>query len=154
MLLAKNRKALFNHEVIEKYLAGIELFGYEVKALREGKGNFEGSYVQFEKDELYVIGFSIGRYSKQSQEVDTIQQTRKRRLLLKRTELDKLQKELLQKGKTAIPLAVLLQHNMVKFEIGLVKGRKKEEKKILVKERQIRADMDREYKEVHRSKGA
>jgi len=138
MLLAKNRKALFNYEVVEKFTAGIVLRGYEVKALREKKANFEGSYVKFEDGEVFVVGMNIGRYSKQSQ--DSEDPSRPRKLLISKAEMEKLVRELNEKGKTATPLAVVLENNVIKLEFAVVKGLKKYGKKQLEKARQIEKD--------------
>ena len=150
MLLAKNRKALFNHEIIEEFQAGISLHGYEVKAIREGKVNFEGSYVQIVGDKPVVINMHIGQYSKQSQKVNELDQNRTRDLLLNKTEIEKLTKELAQKGKTAIPLALIITHNMIKLEFGIAKGRRKFDKKNVEKERQIKKDLEIALKESNR----
>lgn len=141
MLLAKNRKALYDNELIDKYTSGIALFGYEVKAAREGNVNFEGSYVQIIKEEAFLVNLYIGAYSRQSQDIADSQMRRSRKLLLNRQEIDKIAKELQQKGKTAIPLALVLDHNLIKLELAVVKGRKKAEKKHLEKERQIHKDL-------------
>jgi len=147
MLLARNRKALRNYEVTEKFLAGIKLKGYEVKALREKKVSFEGAYVKVMGGEVWLMNMHIGRYSKQSQKVPDGEADRPRKLLLSKREIDVLRKEVAQKGKTAVPLALLLKHNLVKLELGIVRGRKAHEKKHLEKERQIRRDLEKERKE-------
>lgn len=151
MLLAKNRRALYDYEIIEKYLAGIDLRGFEVKAVRERKVNFEGSYVQVVGDEVVLVNLHIGRYSKQSQDVPDDDTRRTRRLLLTKREIEQIKRELQQKGKTAVPLALVLRNNMVKLEFAVVKGRKQRSKKQLEKERQIRKDMEKEVKEFRRS---
>ena len=130
MLIAKNRKALFKHEIIDKYLAGIELKGYEVKSIKEKNVSFEGSYIEIKNNEAYVINLHVGKYSKQSQKYDPEQSRRPRRLLLKKEEIRKIKREIDGKGKTAVPLALLLKHGKIKLEIAVVKGRKKHEKKI------------------------
>ncbi|EKE00282.1 MAG: SsrA-binding protein [uncultured bacterium] len=150
MLLSKNRKAFYNHEITQTFVAGISLRGYEVKAIREGKASFDGAYVQVLKNQPVVVNLHIGRYSKQSQRVGEKDETRTRKLLLNKTEIANLQQELMQKGKTAIPLALVLNHNMIKLELGIAKGRKKAEKKHLEKERQIQKDLQKESKENFR----
>ena len=147
MLIAKNKKGLFNNEVVEKYLAGIVLKGYEVKAIREKNVSFEGSHVALIEGEAFVVGMHIGKYSKQSQEFNDQEARRNRRLLLNSNELGKLKREISEKGKTAIPLALLLKHNMVKLEFAVVKGRKKHEKKGLLKKRQIESDLKKSAKQ-------
>ena len=126
------------------------MHGYEVKAIREGKVNFEGSYVQIVGDKPVVINMHIGQYSKQSQKVNELDQNRTRDLLLNKTEIEKLTKELAQKGKTAIPLALIITHNMIKLEFGIAKGRRKFDKKNVEKERQIKKDLEIALKESNR----
>jgi SsrA-binding protein len=150
MLIAKNRKALYNYEITQKFLAGLSLYGYEVKAAKEAKINFDGSYVQIIGGEPYVVNLHIGRYSKQSQDEDSQNGRRSRKLLLNKKEIETLQRELSQKGKTAVPLALLIRNNMIKLELGIAKGRKKPEKKLLEKERQIKRDLERAVKEAGR----
>jgi len=148
MLLAKNRKALFNYEIIEKYLAGVVLKGYEVKAIREGKVNFEGSYIATKDGEVFVLGMKIARYSKQSQKTSSEDADRPRKLLLNKNDIEKISKHLNQKGKTAVPLALLLKNNIIKLELAVVKGRSKYGKKHLEKERQIEKDLRKAEKGV------
>lgn len=147
MLLARNKKALFDNEVIEKYIAGIELRGYEVKALREKNVNFEGSYVAISEGSAYVVNMNIGRYSSQSQEYKSEDARRKRRLLLNSYEISKISRELAEKGKTAVPLAILLNNNLIKLEFAVVRGKKKHEKKSTLKKAQIEKDLQKAKKE-------
>lgn len=151
MLLARNRQALYNYEVVEKITAGLVLRGYEVKAIKESNVNLTGSYVILEEGEAFVTNMLVGRYSKLSQQISEFDLTRPRKLLLNKKELYKLQKHLAEKGKTAVPLALLLQHNLVKLEFALVKGKKEFEKKIVEKERQIKKDLETAIKTNKRS---
>jgi len=141
-MITRNRKALRKYEVLQKFIAGIVLKGYEVKAIKEGKANLEGAFVKILDGKPYVVNMHIGRYSNQSQDVDPIQQKRSRQILLNEKEILKIEQETQQKGKTAVPLALLLQHNLIKLELAIVKGRKKYEKRHLEKERQIRKDLE------------
>ncbi|OGC47814.1 SsrA-binding protein [candidate division WWE3 bacterium RIFCSPHIGHO2_01_FULL_42_13] len=150
MLLARNRRAYYDYEIIEKFIAGIVLKGYEVKALREKKANFDGSYITIRQTNVFVENLHIGAYSRQSQEIGE-QDTRKpRKLLLNKREIQKLRKELEEKGKTAVPLALILKNNMVKLELAVVKGKKQFGKKQTEKERQMKKDMELEAKEFKR----
>jgi len=149
-LLAKNRKAMFNRTLLEKYTAGIVLKGYEVKAIREGKVDFEGSYIKVINNEVVVINLNIGRYSKQSKDVDEFDSKRSRKLLLNKKEILDLSKKIMEKGKTAVPLALMIVNNNIKLEFAVVKGKKEFEKKQSAKEKQIRKDMSVEYKEFRR----
>ncbi len=149
-LLAKNRKALFNHSIISRFDAGIVLKGYEVKAIREGKVDFEGSYVRVIKNEVYVTNLKIGRYSKQSKEVTSQDEKRDRKLLLNKNEIAEINRDLFEKGNTAVPLALVISNNKIKLEFAIVKGKKEFEKKQTAKEKQIRKDMEIERKEFKR----
>lgn len=151
MLLAKNRKATYNYEIIDKYLAGIVLKGYEVKAIREKKVNFEGAYVKVEDGEVYVVNMHIGRYSNMSQEYNDQMARAPRKLLLNSREIDLVTTALQQKGKTAVPLALVLRNNQIKLEFAVVKGRKALGKKQLEKDRQLDKELDKIRKEVERS---
>lgn len=143
-LINKNRKALFNYELLEKYTAGMVLKGYEVKAIKEGKASFEGSYITLQNKQPVVKNLKIGKYSKQSTEATPEDMSRDRNLLLSKTEIDKVIRLISQKGLTAVPLALVLQNGKVKLEFGVVKGRKEYEKKQVAKEKQIKKDLEKQ----------
>jgi len=146
MLLVKNRKAFYNYEIVEKYVAGVVLKGYEVKAIREKKVNFEGAYIKISGEEAFVVNLHIGRYSKKSQKNEASEQDRDIKLLLNLQELEKIMKEVKQKGKTVIPIAFILRNNLVKLELAVVKGRKEYEKKQVAKTRQVEKDLQQQRK--------
>lgn len=147
-VIAKNRKAFHNFTVIETYIAGIVLKGYEVKAIREGKASFEGSYIDKDDGYLSVINLYIGRYSKQSKNFVEEDAKRSRKLLLTQKEEADILRDISEKGKTAVPVALLLKNGMVKLEIAVVKGKKEFEKKVVAKDRQVQRDLARESKEI------
>lgn len=148
MLLAKNRKALFNFEIIEKYMAGIVLTGHEVKAVRERKVNFEGAFIRIKNQEAFLTGLHIGRYSKQGQKLEENEEKRPRKLLLNKKEISEISRHIQEKGKTVVPLAFVLRDNLVKLEVAVVRGRKKYEKKQVVKGRQTDRDLQMERKRL------
>ena len=149
MLLSKNRKALFNYQIIEKYIAGLVLYGYEVKSIKEGNVSFEGSYIKYQNDELFLINLYIGKYSKQSKVIShEYDSKRPRKLILNKKEILEIKKELDQKGKTAVPLALILKNNKIKLEIATVKGKKEFEKKQTAKEKQQQKDLDAQIKQI------
>jgi len=148
MLITKNRKALHDHEIIEKFFAGLVLKGYEVKAIKEGQANLEGSYVRVVEGVPLVVNMYIGKYSKQSRGFDEFDARRDRILLLNKSEIGKLIRETTQKGRTAVPLAIVLQNGRLKLEFAVVKGRKEFEKKQVAKDRQIQKDLAKEAKEL------
>lgn len=145
-LLSKNRKALFEHRLVEKFTAGIVLKGHEVKAVREGKASFEGSYVQIIGGIPKIINLFIGPYSKQSSQFDEYDARATRALLLNKSEILSINKQLSQKGYTAVPLALISRNGNIKLEFGVVKGLKEYERKSVVKERQIKRDLEIEAK--------
>ncbi len=140
-ILIKNRKALYNHEVLETIQAGIVLRGYEVKAIREGQANLEGTFVKVIGNEAFIVNMYIGAYSKQSQEIDAIRARESKKLLMTKKEIAHLSAELSQKGRTAVPLSFVTKGPLLKVEVGIVKGKKDFEKKQVLKDRQIKSDL-------------
>lgn len=143
MLLAKNRKGLRNYDILEKFVAGVVLKGYEVKAIREGNVSFEGAYVKMIDGAPTLISTHIGKYSKQSQDIEDLNPKRDRELLLNKREIYKIERELNQKGKSAIPLAFILRNNLIKLEIAVVKGRKAHRVKQVEKDKQVQKDLEK-----------
>lgn len=143
MLLAKNRKGLRNYDILEKFVAGVALKGHEVKAIREGNVSFEGAYVKIVEDVPMLISTHIGKYSKQSQDIDMLDPKRDRILLLNKKEIEKIARELNQKGKSAVPIAFILRNNLVKLELAVVKGRKAFKVKQVEKDKQVKKDLEK-----------
>ena len=120
--LAVNREASHFYHLREKFEAGIELTGTEVKSIREGKANLKDSYGMARNGELWMIGCHISPYTAGSyRNHDPL---RDRRLLLRRREIDKLTGRTQEKGLTLIPLRLYLKKNLIKCEIALAKGKK------------------------------
>jgi SsrA-binding protein len=152
LLLAKNRKALHEHQLLETYTAGLVLKGHEVKAVREKNVSFEGAYIQILQGAPYVVNMHIGEYSKQSQKPDDLTSgKRSRKLLLNKKEIMEIDRELKIKGNTAVPLAIVLFNNLIKLEFAVVKGKKEFEQKQTVKERQIERDLQSNWKDFHKA---
>jgi SsrA-binding protein len=131
---------------LDKYIAGLMLYGHEVKSVREGNVNFEGSLVAVMQGEAFVVNLHIGRYSHQSQKYNEKEARRTRKLLLNKKEVLKLAQAISLKGRFAVPLSLILQRNLVKLEFGVVRSKKKYEKKRILVERQIERDLDRARK--------
>jgi SsrA-binding protein len=148
MILSTNRKAFHDYTIIDTFKAGIKLKGYEAKALREGRGRLEGSYVVKLQKGLFLTNFLIPRYSKISQKIEDTDLSRSRELLLKKDEIEKIIFHLSQKGKSCVPLHLLMERGLFKLEIAVVKGKKEFEKKIVVKERQEKRELEREKKKL------
>jgi SsrA-binding protein len=150
MLLVKNRKALFDYSLVEKYTAGILLSGAQAKSIREGNVNFEGAFIRVIEGMPLITGMYIGPYSKQGKTFDETKASENRKILLNKHEIKDIAAELSQKGHTAVPLALVLDHNLIKLEFAVVKGRKEFEKKVVAKEKQIKKDLERDSKEFRR----
>ena len=148
-IAASNRKAYHEYHILDKYEAGIELFGTEVKSLREAQANLKESYVIVRKNQAWISGMHINRYSNTGHEGhDPI---RNRRLLLNKREILKIKQNIEQKGLTVVPLKLYFSENgWAKVEIGLAKGKKIFDKKSSIKERDIKRDMQRELRDKYK----
>ena len=143
-IIATNRKAYHEYFILEKYEAGIELFGSEVKSLREGSANIKEGYVLLREGVAILIGVRISPYSHTG--FQGHEPSRERRLLLNRREINKLTKKTSEKGLTIIPLKMYFKGGWAKVEIGLAKGKKHFDKKDSIKKRDINRDTEREMR--------
>jgi len=137
-LIASNRKAFHDYFVLQKMEAGIALTGTEVKSLREAKVNLKDSYVNVDRGEAWLVGVHISPYTHGNRE--NHEPERKRKLLLHRREIDKLQGQIVEKGLTIVPLRLYFKSGRVKAEIAVVRGKKLFDKR----ESEKRRELDRE----------
>jgi len=138
----KNKKAYFDFEIIEKYLAGIQLKGTEIKSLRHGKASLGDSYCYFVKNELWIKNMSITEYENATH--FNHDPYRDRKLLMNRRELNKLEKQTREKGLTIVVLRVLInEKGLAKAEIGLARGKKQYDKREAIKKKDMKRDMER-----------
>ena len=121
-LVANNKKAYHDFFIDDKYETGIELFGTEVKSIRMGKCSIKESFVRIEKGEVYIYGMHINPYEKGN--IFNKDPLRVRKLLLHKTEINKLAAKIAEKGYTLVPLQVYFKGSLVKVEIGLARGKK------------------------------
>lgn len=141
----KNKKAYFDYELIEKYVAGIELLGTEIKSIRMGKVSLVESYCVFHGRELFIKGLQIAEYPWGSH--FNHEPGRERRLLLTRKELNKLQRKVKESGLTIITLRVFLSSSgYAKLEIALAKGKKQYDKRETIKRKDTQRLMERMHK--------
>ena len=140
----ENRKARFDYEVIKTYEAGIMLTGAEVKSIREGRVSLAGSHVTVRDNEVWIIGMNISRYSHDGREDQAVD--RERKLLLKRGEIDEIGVERRASSLTMVPLALYNKGALIKLEVGLVRGRKRPQKKELVRRREQEREIQRRLK--------
>ena len=144
-IAATNRKAFHEYHILDTYEAGIELFGSEVKSLREGNANLKEAYVLIRKGQAWVIGVHISPYSHTGFEGH--EPIRDRRLLLHKREIEKIKSSLDQKGLTAVPLQLYFNlKGRAKLKIGIAKGKKTYDKKASIRERDIKRDTQRELR--------
>lgn len=138
----KNRQASYEYELLDKYIAGMVLKGTEIKSIREGKVNLQDGYCYFSNGELYVKGITITPYAQGS--FYNHDATRERKLLLKRSELRKLESKSEEKGLTLVPLRLFItDRGFAKLEIALAKGKKLFDKRESIKDRDIKRELDR-----------
>ena len=143
-LIANNKKAYFDYFIEDKYEAGIELFGTEVKSLRMGKCSIKESFLRIERGEVYVYGMHISPYEKGN--IFNKDPLRIRKLLLHKREIMKLSGEIAQKGYTLVPLSVYFKGSLVKVEIGLAKGKKLYDKRADIAKKDQRRELEKDFK--------
>ncbi len=142
----KNRKAKFEYEFLDKYVAGIKLAGTEIKAIRQGKASITESFCEFQNHELFVINMHVEEYSHATHFNHNPKSERK--LLMKRKELRKLEKEVKNTGLTIIPLRLFINdRGLAKIQIALAKGKKLYDKRETIKDRESKRKLDRIKKE-------
>ncbi len=144
-MIARNRKARHNYEIIQTYEAGLVLLGTEVKSLRLGKAQLSDSYATIEAGELWLHHLHISPYEQAS--IQTHEPTRKRKLLVHRQELRKLKTRLEERGFALVPLAIYFKGKVAKVELGLGRGKKSHDKRQAIGEREAKREMDRKMKE-------
>ncbi|MCK5459879.1 SsrA-binding protein SmpB [Candidatus Parcubacteria bacterium] len=142
-ILAKNRKALYDYEILEKIEAGVVLSGAEVKSAKAGRINLKGSHVSFIEDEPFLFSAHISRYKPAAARQKFYNPDQKRKLLLNRKQIDHLRGKIESQGLTIVPILVYTNRNLIKVEIALVRGKRKYEKREIIKKR----DIDRRLRE-------
>ena len=141
---AANRKAFHDYFVLDRYEAGIELYGTEVKSIRAGTLNLKDSYCTVKNGELFVRGMHISPYEKGN--IFNRDPDRPRRLLMHKKEILKLNAKVMQEGVALVPLSVYFKDSRVKVEVGLCKGKKLYDKRESDAKRQADRDIDRQLK--------
>ena len=132
-IINKNKKAYYDYEVLDEYKAGIMLTGPEIKSIRGGNVNLQGAYISINNAEASIRGMNISRYRYDSdKDYDPF---RIRKLLLKESELHKITNHLNTQGVTVVALAIGLEGKYAKMQIGVVRGKKKHDKRQSIKER-------------------
>ena len=143
--IVKNKKALFNYELVEKFEAGIVLLGTEVKSLRERSVNMSDSYASFKKNgELFIVNMHISPYHFGNR--NNHEPLRERKLLMKKRELRRLYGKIKEQGLTLIPVKLYFSRGKVKVELALAKGKKLHDKRETLKRKTLDREMERYIK--------
>ena len=145
-IVLKNKRARYDYAVQDVFEAGIVLTGAEVKSLRLGKGSMADTHVVFSEDsQAWLVNLTISGYSYADlREYDS---TRRRKLLLHKSEIDSLRQKIKGTGMTLVPLSIYLKAGKLKVELGLVRGKKEYEKRETIKKRDLKREIQRDYKQ-------
>ena len=141
----KNRRASFDYEILERYIAGIQLAGTEIKSIRGGHASLVDTFCYFNKGELWVKGMRVAEYFYGT--FNNHVPDRERKLLLKKKELSKLERKLKEAGLTIVPLRLFInERGYAKLEIALARGKKQYDKRETLKEKEAKRDIERVVK--------
>ncbi len=147
MNLAENRKARFEFELLENFEAGIELLGFEVKAVKIHKMTLDGSYVFPRQGEFFLVGANIAPYQPKNTPKD-YDPARERKLLLHKTEINYLIGKAAMRGLTILPIRAYTKASRIKLEIAIARKFKKHDKRERIKEREDKRKIERTLKEI------
>ena len=138
-VVARNRRAFHDYEVLERFEAGVVLVGPEVKSLRDGKGSLAEAYAAFTRGELFLVDMHIPEYPHKGYAPH--EPRRPRKLLLHRRELSKLEVSVTRKGLTLVPLQLYFVRGRAKVEIALARGRKHHDKREALRQKEARREV-------------
>ncbi len=147
-LIAQNKKAYHDYFIEETFQAGIELIGTEVKSLRQGKCNLKDSYVKIDANEAFVENMHISPYEHGN--IFNKDPLRKRKLLLHRSEINKLIGAVTQNGFTIVPTKIYFEKSLVKIDIAIAKGKKLYDKRDVISKKDQQREAEKEFKEKFR----
>lgn len=146
-IIATNRKALHDYEILETFEAGLVLEGHEVKAMRERKATFTDSFARVERGEVFLYNLYILPYSHASQR--NLEPARTRKLLLHRAQIERLMGKVQQRGCTLVPLKLYFKEGFAKVELALAKGRQKGDKRERLRKREHDREVERALRHKH-----
>lgn len=145
MILAENKRGLFDYDILEKFEAGLVLQGYEVKSVKNGGVQLKGSYVTFHNGRAYITNMHISAY-KPAGPLPDYNPTASRHLLLRKKQIRYLRGKSEEKGLTIIPTKVYTKNRLVKVEVAVARGRKTFDKREVIKKREIKREIERAKK--------
>lgn len=143
-LVSNNKKAYHDYFIDDRFEAGIELYGTEVKSIRMGKCSIKEAFIKIENDQVYVYGMHISPYEKGN--IFNKDPLRVKKLLLHKAEIRRLLSRIREKGFTLVPLQVYFKGSLVKVEIGLARGKKLYDKRDDIAKKDAKREMEREFK--------
>lgn len=141
-MLVLNRKARYEYAVIEEFTAGMVLFGSEVKSIRSGNVTLSESFIFIKDGEVWIKNMHIAKY-KQSHKLEVHDESRDKKLLLNKKEIERISKKVIDKGITIIPLGIFISNNKLKIKIAVAKGKKNWDKRETIKERDLKRELQR-----------
>ncbi len=144
LLEANNKKAYFDYFIEEKYEAGIELFGTEVKSIRQGKVSIKEAFIRIDNGEVFVYGMHVTPYEQGN--IFNKDPLRPKKLLMHKREIMKLLGQIKEKGYTLVPLQVYIKEGRVKVEVGLARGKKNYDKRETTAKKELNREMERNFK--------
>jgi SsrA-binding protein len=151
-LIAQNKKARHDYHILDTYEAGLVLMGTEVKSLRQGRASLVDGFVQLDGHEAWLYNVHVPEYSQGTWTNHSAR--RKRKLLLHRDEIDKLESKAQETGHTIVPLSLYFKDGRAKIEIALAKGKKEYDKRQTLREKQDRREAERAISAVRRRQRA
>ncbi|MCX4508748.1 MULTISPECIES: SsrA-binding protein SmpB [unclassified Streptomyces] len=151
-LIAQNKKARHDYHILDTYECGLVLMGTEVKSLRQGRASLADGFVQIDDHEAWLHNVHVPEYSQGTWTNHSAR--RKRKLLMHREEIDKLESKSQETGHTIVPLALYFKDGRAKVEIALAKGKKEYDKRQTLREKQDRRETDRAMSAVRRRQRA
>ncbi|MGM0509014.1 MAG: SsrA-binding protein SmpB [Fusobacteriota bacterium] len=147
-VLAKNKKAYHDYFIIDNYEAGIELKGMEVKSIKNRKTSISEAYVKIMNDQVFVINMHVKSWKYNT--IENIDETRRRKLLLHKKQIEKLKSKVKRGGYTLVPLRLYRKNSLIKLQIGLAKGKKQHDKREELAKKAQQRDMQRNLKDRYR----
>jgi len=147
--LVTNKKALFNFDIQDSYEAGLVLEGWEVKSLKNGNGSLDGSYLKEKNGEMFLIGSNVGLW-KYGYNLEDQEQDRDRKVLLNKSQIQRLNKSSKEKGFTIVPVKIYENNrNLIKLDVALAKGKKNYDKRKKKKEKDLKRRVEEERKQYN-----
>ena len=147
-LLATNRKALRDYQVLESFEVGIMLVGTEIKSMRNRRVSLDDSFARIDGDEVFLYNMHVSPYEQGGRE--NVEPLRVRKLLLHRQQIDRLEGLLSRRGMTLIPLRLYLKHGLAKLELAVCKGKRQYEKRDVLRKRESDEELRRTFKAYRR----